>query len=53
MQNIKVGDLVKFYKKRKIKTGEVVAVKENGTADVFEMSESKVYNLPIEKLIKI
>lgn len=51
----KVGDLVKFCYQRKIpiKTGEIVAIYENGTYDIYVISEGKVYHISEDRIKKI
>ena len=55
MQELKIGDLVKFSAKKTMpaKTGEVVVLYEDGKADVYVMDEGKVYNTLVSKLKKI
>lgn len=52
---IEVGDLVKFSAKKTIpvKTGEVVAIYDDETADVYVMAEVRVYRVKISKLKKV
>lgn len=52
---LKIGDLVRFSAKKTIpaKTGEIVALYSDETADVYVMAEVKVYRVLISKLRKI
>lgn len=55
MQELKIGDLVKFSAKKTMpaKTGQVVVLYGDETADVYVMDEVKVYRVLISKLRKI
>lgn len=52
---LKIGDLVRFSVKKTIpaKTGEIIALYSDETADVYVMAEVKVYRVLISKLRKI
>ena len=51
----KVGDLVRFSAKRTMpaKTGEIVVIYEDETADVYVMDEGRVYRAKISRLVKV
>lgn len=55
MQELKIGDLVKFSIKKTIpaKTGQIVIIYGDGTSDIYVMDEGKVYKVLISKLRKI
>ena len=55
MQELKIGDLVRFSYKKNIplKTGQIAVLYGDGTADAYVIDEGRVYRVLISKLRKI